>query len=184
MKAGYYLATILASLLGWGIGCIFSFVSLCYLTPVGILIAGLWAKDPKWWIHFIIASFIAILPPILLILGIGGLAGGLALGNLESVLAFSSGMSIGMPIAVIITHILNFGGLIYSVVYIIIAGRRLPPSSSGGSTPTPPSGGYPRQAPPSGYPPHAFPPGHRPPPPPPGYPPQVPPPPPPPPPRS
>jgi len=129
MKAGYYIVTILASLLGWGLGYILSSISLCYLTPVGILIAGLWAKDPKWWIHFIIVSLIAILPLMLLILGLGGLV----LRDLESIpslLTFGGGMILA-PIA----HILNFGGLIYSVVYIIIAGRRLPPHRLGALCP-------------------------------------------------
>lgn len=54
MPAAYYIVSILVSLCG----CMFF-----YLTPLGILTAGLWSRDRNWWIHFAIALILATFIP-------------------------------------------------------------------------------------------------------------------------
>lgn len=172
MNAAYYIVSILVTL----IGC------CCYLTPAGILTAGLWAKDSKWWIHFVISLlFSTILAWILYLIGLSDLS----IGIIE---AFSSGDLVDVFFGSTLTTIaslLNLAGLMYAIIYIIVIGTRSSPPSSGGSgfttgggyppvhpsyPPYPPSQTYPGTPPPN-YPsptnPGAYPPPPPPPPPPP-----------------
>jgi len=138
MDAGYYIVSILVTL----IGC------CCYLTPAGILTAGLWAKDSKWWIHFVISLlFSTILAWVLYLIGLSDLG----IGLFE---AFSSGDITDLIFSntlLTISSLLNLAGFIYAIIYIVIIGGRSSPPSSGGSSFTT-GGGYP-PTPPPGYPP-------------------------------
>lgn len=152
MPAAYYVVSILVSLCG----CMFF-----YLTPLGILTAGLWSRDRNWWIHFTIAMIaVTFLPQLLSI--IAGLTyeirdideiserGLLRMfANMDAPFGFLYSLVYliaaekGPDWPLILAFIFNFLGFVYALIYIILSGRSTSASQFPTGGPGVPPYGYP-----------------------------------------